>query len=148
MTCGGGRVGFWWCQSLLASVTYDLALASHHLFFSGVSWLRCLWSLPPMSLGCSKSPDFLEALQTVQCWEKGEDRLICPQASTDWKREGFHKYRGWGRPSSAEHLGGPTCCSYLGGCRPGCSNLPGALQTVRCWKIGGDRLTCPQVGAH
>jgi hypothetical protein len=36
--CFGGKDGFLSFQSILASVAYDLALASDHLVFSGISW--------------------------------------------------------------------------------------------------------------
>ena len=48
----GRRTGFWWCQIILVSVAYVLALASCHLVISGVSWSCCLWLwlVPPASL--------------------------------------------------------------------------------------------------
>jgi hypothetical protein len=39
MACCGGRAGFSYCQSILASVGYDFVLASCQLVFSPVSWL-------------------------------------------------------------------------------------------------------------
>jgi hypothetical protein len=55
--CCGGSTGFCWCQVALVSVSYVLALASHHLVFSGVSWSCCLWLwfVPPVSL-CVSTP--------------------------------------------------------------------------------------------
>jgi hypothetical protein len=51
----GGRTGFWWCQIALVSVAYALALASHYLVISGVSWSfwLWLWLVPPASLSVS-----------------------------------------------------------------------------------------------
>ena len=44
--CCGGRGGFSWCQSILASVAYVLELASCHLVISGVNWPECLCLQP------------------------------------------------------------------------------------------------------
>ena len=59
----------------LLFIVYGLVLASNHLAISAISWSGVsVWSLPPVSLGCCRSPrmpvarnvaDLLEGLQTL-----------------------------------------------------------------------------------
>lgn len=40
--CCGKRTVFWWYQSILTSVAYDLVLVSCHLVISGLNWTECV----------------------------------------------------------------------------------------------------------
>jgi hypothetical protein len=53
--CVPGIQGFWWCQSILASVAYVLMLVSCHLVVSGVKWPGCFCLEP-----ASYAPDLLQ----------------------------------------------------------------------------------------
>lgn len=71
-----GRTGFWWwCQSILTSVVYDLVLSSHHLVISAVNWPGCI------------------CLETISCvpgllqdsWETyGHGYSRCPGSPSDF----------------------------------------------------------------
>jgi hypothetical protein len=52
MTCCGGQTGFWWCQLVLFSIAYILALTSGHLIFFGATLpcCLCLEPVPPIIL--------------------------------------------------------------------------------------------------
>lgn len=101
MACCAGRARFRWCQSVFTSVAYDLLLCFCHLVLAGLG--DSVWNPPSVTLGFHRSPggsvaltaanilgdlqtialaeaDLLEDVHTVQCWERGGDRLICPQA--------------------------------------------------------------------